>query len=323
MIEQRAGVAVRLVLRHGRITHDPRRAERGEERLGGVCRVEPRPVAQLDRGGQVAEGLEQPGEVVARRRLVVKTRRELHEQRRQPSRLGQRRDALTKQVNIGARDVPLVDATALQVHVRMRELLVELHGELEVVGRAPAPALGERDLRHPIERGVDLDAPEPPGVERQLVEPTWPRLRIEHAIPRALAARIAPTGSTYEKRHVGYRKQRTGYGKQLRATGYGLRRHGYGGQPTGYGKQTTANGKQPTADGPGYGLSATGNRLQQTDDGRRVTGYGEQPTGYREQTTENGKRATADGLRETAYGRRQANNGTEDGTGRWTGPGRP
>src|SRR5262249_4756512 len=79
-------------------------------------------------------------------------------------------------------------------HARVRELLIELHGELEAGRRPLGPRAADLRARLPVERRVHFDRVEVLRVVRELVEPVPPRLRIEDAVPRALAGRIVPPG---------------------------------------------------------------------------------------------------------------------------------
>src|SRR5204862_2077097 len=102
---------------------------------------------------------QQPGEILARRRRVFEARRELREQRSELSRRRNRVDASTKLVEVrrgrpgqlvqrrraGARAFRKRLRDALLVHARVRELLIQLERELEVVRRTRGPAA--RDVR--------------------------------------------------------------------------------------------------------------------------------------------------------------------------------
>src|SRR5580765_3769205 len=76
----------------------------------------------------------------------------------------------------------------------MRELLIELDGEVEP-GRGPAhPAFGDLRPRLAVKRRVDFDRVEPFGVEGELVEPApaVPRPRVENPVPRAASGGVVP-----------------------------------------------------------------------------------------------------------------------------------
>jgi hypothetical protein len=87
----------------------------------------------------------------------------------------------------------------------MRELLIQLDRELEVRRCPLRPRARNLASGLTVERGVHFDGIEMLGVERELVEAFRPltHLRIEHAVPRALAGRIVPARRADAKiRHV-------------------------------------------------------------------------------------------------------------------------
>src|SRR4029079_18449950 len=77
-----------------------------------------------------------------------------------------------------------------------RELLIQLDGKLEVVGRARRPGARDLSSRLTVECGIHFDGVEVVGVVTELVELLGPpaRGRIEDAVPRASAARVVPAG---------------------------------------------------------------------------------------------------------------------------------
>jgi hypothetical protein len=83
----------------------------------------------------------------------------------------------------------LRDGARIDRHVRVRELLIQLHREFEIGGRALDPAERRVGTRLAVKGAVHLDGVEALRIEAQLVETALAVLgqRIEDAVPRTLA----------------------------------------------------------------------------------------------------------------------------------------
>ena len=73
------------------------------------------------------ERLQQPRDVVHGLLRALKAGRELDQQRPELAGGGERIDAALERIDVGLRDRPWIDG-----HVRVRELLIQLHREFEV-----------------------------------------------------------------------------------------------------------------------------------------------------------------------------------------------
>src|SRR5690606_423751 len=99
-------------------------------------------------------------------------------------------------VDVVAPEIPWVEARALRVHLRVRELLEELHGEQEARWGSARPAQRGLWRLDAVEGRVDLDGVEPLSVGREFVEAAAAARAgcgIEQALPGAFARWVAPS----------------------------------------------------------------------------------------------------------------------------------
>ena len=177
----------------------PRRAVFVQERAGLGGGVAPRAMPQLDRQLVFRKRFQEPAQVINRLVLPLKAERELNQERSELAGGGKRIDPALERIDVGLRD-----GTGIDGHVRVGELLVHLHRELEVPRRALDPAEGGVGARLAIEGAVHLDGVEALRVEAQLVKAAFAVLgqRIEDAVPRTLAGRVVPAGGPDPQRHT-------------------------------------------------------------------------------------------------------------------------
>src|SRR5262245_13303210 len=172
-----------------------------EQRADNVVSIAPAAMTKLDRHRIVAELAEQPFDVFAGVGRLVEAGRKLREQGAEPATCRQRLDAAFELIDVLARDRALIVG-----HQRVRELLVELDGEVEVRRRALDPTKRRGRPRLAVKCAVHLDAVEPLGIEAELVEATIAifRIGIEDAVPGAAAGGIVPAGRADAQVHAGY-----------------------------------------------------------------------------------------------------------------------
>jgi hypothetical protein len=181
----------------------PRGVESVQETQRVAEAVAPAPVPQFDRDGIAGEAAEQVRQVGLRLGCVLEAGRKLREQRAELACRCQRIDAAPKLVEVrvvGPRErvqrrrfaadlLRKAGRNAALEHRGVRELLIQLDGELEIARCPIRPSTADIGARLAVESRVDLNRVEVLGVKGELVKTLRPAAasRIEDAVPGPLA----------------------------------------------------------------------------------------------------------------------------------------
>src|SRR5687768_7478412 len=153
---------------------------------------------QFDRRRVVAKGVQQPIEIVSGFGHALEAEWKLDQKRSELAGRRERFNPAFERVDIRRRHRSPVDG-----HTGMRELLIQLHRELEILRRAFHPSEGGVGAGLAVKGAVDLDGVEALGIEAQLVKAAFAILgkRVEDAVPGALAGGVVPARGPDSQRH--------------------------------------------------------------------------------------------------------------------------